>query len=131
MKFILMMHARRDANTGFNDKGDWSLFSWPKSALKKHMDFLNAFNADLEKRGALVSIAGLSPPGQARLVKARGKSLPTTDGVFPESKEFLAGWWIIDVASIEEACELAGRASSAPGPDGEPLNMEIEVRQLM
>jgi len=51
--------------------------------------------------------------------------------VFPESKEFLAGYWIVDVESPERAYEIAARASAAPGPGGTALNMAIEVRQVM
>ena len=126
MKFILMMHSRWSKN------GDWDIFNWPASALERHMQFLNALNDDLKKEGVLVGIEGLSPPNQARLVKANSEGgPPITDGPFPESKEFLAGWWMIDVESPERAYEIAGRASVAPGPDGKPLNTPIEVRQVM
>ena len=54
-----------------------------------------------------------------------------TDGPFAESKEFLAGFWIVDVESAERAHAIAGRASTAPGPDGKPLGIKIEVRQVM
>ena len=54
-----------------------------------------------------------------------------TDGVFPESKEYLAGYWIIDVESPERAYQFAAEASDAPGPAGAPFNMPIEVRQVM
>ncbi len=56
---------------------------------------------------------------------------PITDGVFAETKEFLAGFWIISVDTPERAYEIAARASAAPGPGGAPLNMPIEVRQVM
>lgn len=52
-----------------------------------------------------------------------------TDGVFPEGKEFLAGYWIVDVDTPERAYQIATRASAASGPGGTPLNMTIEVRQ--
>jgi len=64
-------------------------------------------------------------------VKAGKNGEPVTDGVFPESKEFLAGYWIVDVASTERAYQIAAEASAAPGPGGKPLNMAIEVRQVM
>jgi hypothetical protein len=51
--------------------------------------------------------------------------------VFPEAKEFLAGYWIVDVDSSERAYEIAAQASAAPGPGGKPLNLAIEVRQVM
>ena len=56
---------------------------------------------------------------------------PVTDGVFPESKEFLAGYWIVDVENQQRAYAVAARASAAPGPGGKPFNMPIEVRQVM
>ncbi|HLV94519.1 MAG TPA: YciI family protein, partial [Candidatus Acidoferrales bacterium] len=63
--------------------------------------------------------------------RAGKDGLPVTDGVFPESKEFLAGYWIIDVKSAEEAYRIAARVSAAPGPGGAPGSMPIEVRQVM
>jgi hypothetical protein len=54
-----------------------------------------------------------------------------TDGPFAESKEFLAGYWIVDVETPQRAHAIAARASAAPGPKGAPLNMAIEVRQVM
>ena len=56
---------------------------------------------------------------------------PITDGVFPEAKEFLAGYWIVDVDRPERAYDIAAEASAAPGPGGQPLNLTIEVRQVM
>ena len=73
----------------------------------------------------------LSPPSEAKRVRADKNGLPVTDGVFPETKEFLAGYWIIDVDSSERAYAIAARASMAPGPAGEPLHMALEVRQVM
>ncbi len=78
-----------------------------------------------------MSAEGLSFPDQAKLVRAGKNGEPVTDGVFPESKEFLAGYWIIDVDTPEQAYAIAARASAAPGVSGEPLNMPIEVRPVM
>ncbi|HMG54791.1 MAG TPA: YciI family protein, partial [Kofleriaceae bacterium] len=66
-----------------------------------------------------------------RRVRAGADGKPITDGVFPEAKEFLAGYWIVDVDRTERAYEIAARASAAPGPGGAPMNMAIEVRQVM
>jgi len=74
---------------------------------------------------------GLSGPDQAKRVRAGADGKPITDGVFPESKEFLAGYWIVDVESAERAYVIAAEASAAPGPGGAPLNLNIEVRQIM
>ena len=70
-------------------------------------------------------------PAQAKLVRAAKDRRPITDGVFPESKEFLAGYWIVDVDSPERAYQIAAEASAAPGKGGAPLNMPIEVREVM
>ena len=74
---------------------------------------------------------GLTHPDQAKLIRAGKDGAPITDGVFPEAKEFLAGYWIVDVDSSERAYEIAAAASAAPGPGGAPLNMPIEVREVM
>ena len=74
---------------------------------------------------------GLAWPKEAKIVRAGNDGEPVTDGVFPESKEFLAGYWVIDVESPEQAYQIAARASAAPGLGGKPANMPIEVRQVL
>jgi hypothetical protein len=124
MRFLLMMHAPAG-------DGDYEIFSWNPEDLQAHMRFLNEFNDELRAAGEYVDVVGLTPPGKARLVRAGKDGVPVTDGPFPESKEFLAGYWIVDVDSPERACELAAKASAAPGPGGVTLNTPIEVRQVM
>ena len=99
----------------------------------KHILMMNTMKAGCggPESGELVSAEGLSFPDQAKLVRAGKDGRPITDGVFPESKEFLAGYWIVDVATPERAYEIAARASAAPGPGGALLNIPIEVRPVM
>src|SRR3954452_21422146 len=123
MKYILMMSVPSG--------GDYQIGSWPKKEIQAHIGFMMALNKDLRASGELVSAEGLTAPNQAVLVRAGKDGTPVTDGVFPESKEFLAGWWIVDVESPKRAYEIAARASAAPGPGGTPINMPIEVRQVM
>ena len=92
---------------------------------------MHQFNKELIAEGAWVDAQGLAPPAQARQIRAGTDGTPVTDGVFPETKEFLAGFWIIDVENEQRAMELAAKASTAPGPGGLPLNMPIELRQVM
>jgi hypothetical protein len=92
---------------------------------------MKSFAQKLRAAGELAAAEGLAGPDQAKLVRAGKDGKPVTDGVFPESKEFLAGYWIVDVDSAERAYEIAGEASAAPGPGGAPLNLAIEVRQVM
>ena len=125
MKYMLMMNAKRG-------KGDWEIGNWPQEDLKAHIGFMMRLTTQLKESGELVAAEGLAAPGQARLVRARTNGAPeVTDGPFAETKEFLAGYWIIDVERPEQAYEIAGRASAAPGPGGKPLNMPIEVREVM
>ena len=125
MKYMLMMHAPRA-------KGDWAVMDWPPEALKAHIDFMIKLNKELTEAGELVGAEGLDMPSQARIVRASSKGTPeVTDGPFAESKEFLAGYWIIDVETPQRAYAIAAQASAAPGPKGAPLNMAIEVRQVM
>lgn len=125
MKFMLMMHATRG-------KGDWSVLDWPPADFKAHIEFMMRFNKELTEAGELASAEGLAGPGETRVVRAAKDGTPAvTDGPFPEAKEFLAGYWIVDCESAERAYAIAARASAAPGPGGAPLNMPIEVRQVM
>jgi Uncharacterized protein conserved in bacteria len=124
MKYIMMMHAPRG-------NGDYQINNWSPEDFQNHIAFMHRYNTELKAAGEWVGAEGLTPPGQAKLVRAKKDGTPATDGVFPESKEFLAGWWIIDVDSAERAYELAAKASAAPGPGGAPLNMAIEVRPIM
>ena len=124
MRYILMMHAPRST-------GDYQIGDWAPEDFKAHMAFMHRFNEELTDAGEWVDGQGLAPPGQATLVRAGKDGAPVTDGPFPEAKEFLAGYWIVEVDRPERAYELAAKASAAPGPRGAPLNMPIEVRQVM
>jgi hypothetical protein len=123
VKYLLMMHTPSG--------GPYQIASWPKQDIKAHIAFMVSFAKKLGESGELVSAEGLAAPDQAKRVRAGKDGKPVTDGVFPESKEFLAGYWIVDVESPERAYQIAGQASAAPGPGGAPLNMAIEVRQVM
>ena len=123
MKFMMMMHTPSG--------GPYQIASWPPEDIKAHIEFMKRFAEDLATSGELAAAEGLAGPDQAKRVRAGKDGKPITDGVFPESKEFLAGFWIIDVESPERAYELAARASAAPGKGGAPLGLSIEVRQVM
>jgi len=123
MKYILMM-------TGTKANFDWYT-QWSKQDLQAQFAYMHAFNKELKDAGVLVSTEGLAFPDQAKIVRAGSDGQPITDGVFAEAKEFLAGYWIVDVESAEHAYKIAARASAAPGPGGAPSNMPIEVRPVL
>ncbi|MDB4948448.1 MAG: YCII-related protein [Gemmatimonadetes bacterium] len=124
MKYMLMMHT--PAGTGEYQHGEWKPEDWTA-----HLAYWDRLNKDLAEAGEFVHVRALTPPAQARLVRAGRRGTPMTDGPFPETKEFLAGFWVVEVDSPERAYAIAARASAAPGPGGAPLNMPIEVRQVM
>jgi hypothetical protein len=124
MKFLLMMNAPRG-------DGDWDVKSWPHADLVAHIQFMKQLGQDFQREGVLAGAEGLAPPGEARLVRAGKDGAPITDGPFAETKEFLAGFWVVDVETPEQAYALAARVSLAPGPGGTPLGMGVEVRQVM
>ncbi len=123
LRYLLMMNV--PGQTAYQ------LYTWPEEDLQAHFAFLRRFNRKLVESGELVGIEALTAPDQAKWVRAGKDGRPVTDGVFPETKEFLAGFWMVDVESPERAYELAAEASAAPGPGGQPLNMAVEVRQVM
>ena len=125
MRYMLMMNAPRGT-------GDYQVSSWSPDDLKAHIGFMRTFNQRLTEAGELVGAEGLAAPGEAKIVRAGKNGLPAvTDGPFPESKEFLAGYWIVEVDTPQRAYEIAAKASAAPGPGGTPLIIPIEVRQVM
>ena len=123
MKYMLMMNTPRG--------GPYKIMTWPQEDIRAHINFMKDLGKELSEAGELVSAEGLAGPDQAKLVRASKDGLPITDGVFPEAKEFLAGYWIVDVETADRAFEIAAKASTAPGVGGVPLNMPIEVRQVM
>jgi hypothetical protein len=125
MKFILMMNATRASE-------DMDFFTWTPEEQQAHMACFRRLNDELRKTGELVAVEALARPALARIVKAGKTGEPiVSDGPFAESKEFLAGYWIVDVENAERAYEIAARASAAPGRGGKPLNMPLEVREVM
>lgn len=123
MKYMLMMNTPGG--------GPYQITQWDPKDLKAHIAFMMEFAKKLGASGELVAGEGLAGPDQAKRVRTGKDGQPITDGVFPESKEFLAGYWLIDVDSPERAYAIAAEASAAPGPGGAPLNMPIEVREVM
>jgi hypothetical protein len=105
---------------------------WSPEDIRAHIAFQQALNAELAGLGELVDAQGLAGPEQAKFVVSDGASAPViTDGPFPESKELLAGYRLIDVGTTERALEIAARASAAPGPDGAAIRQPIEVREVL
>jgi hypothetical protein len=122
MKYILLMSGSK--------AGVDSYHAWSQKDIETHMAALLTINRELTESGEFVATQGLAGPAEAKIVRGEKNGIPVTDGIFPESKEFLLGYWIVDVATPERAYAIAGRISSAPGPGAIPTNMAIEVRRF-
>ena len=123
MKYILLMSGTRAGVEGYH--------AWSQQDIEAHMAVLQRINKDLTASGEFVTTQGLAEPSGAKVVRGEKNGVPITDGIFPESKEFLLGYWIVDVESPQRAYEIAARLSAGPGPGGATLSMPIEVRQIM
>lgn len=122
MKYILLMSGTKAGTEHYH--------AWPQKDIQAHMDVLHNINKELNESGEFVATQGLSEPAEAKVVRGEKNGVPVTDGIFPESKEFLLGYWIVDVASADRAYAIAARIASAPGLGGVPTNMPIEVRRF-
>jgi hypothetical protein len=120
MKYILLMTGTKAGAERYH--------AWSQKDVEAHMSVLVGLTKELSVTGEFVATQGLSEPSQAKMVRGEKEGIPVTDGVFPEGKEFLLGYWIVDVESPARAYQIAARISTAPGPGGVPTNMPIEVR---
>jgi hypothetical protein len=122
MKYILLMSGTKAGMERYQ--------AWAPKDVEAHMAVLVKLSRDLSETGEFIGTQPLSGPDEARVVRGEKNGVPVTDGIFPEAKEFLLGYWIVDVKSPERAYEIAARISTAPGPGGIPTNMPIEVRRF-
>jgi hypothetical protein len=105
---------------------------WDPRDIRAHIEFQHTLNAELLGRGELVDAQGLAGPDQAKFVVSDGTNPPKViDGPYPESKELLAGYRLVDVDTLERALEIAAQSSASPGPGGVPIRQAIEVREIM
>lgn len=125
MRFMLMINVPYAT-------GEYQHQEYTEAAWQTHHRFMMDLNRSLTRSGEFVAVHALQPPGKTQIVRhAEARTPIISDGPFAETKEFLAGFWIVDVKSRERALEIAALASSAPGPDGKPCAMPIEVREVL
>jgi hypothetical protein len=125
VRYMLLMHYGEAP-------GVPPMSEWAPEDMQARGAAMMALHEELAASGELVGAEGLTGPQAAKIVAHDGVGAPVvTDGPFPESKEFLAGYWLVDVESEQRAIEIAARTSAAPGPGGKPMGKEIEVRAVM
>src|SRR5215467_14350068 len=114
MRFMMIVKASKDSEAGKMPGEDLL------SAMAK-------YNKELMKAGVLLDLSGLQPSSKGFRIKYSGGKRTIVDGPFAETRELIAGYWVIQVKSREEALEWARRAPAPMGPDADG---EIEVRQF-
>src|ERR1700757_3320864 len=114
MRFMMIVKASEDSEAG-------------KMPSEELLAAMAKYNEELMKAGVLVDLSGLQPSSKGARVRFSGGKRTLIDGPFAETKELIAGYWIIQVKSREEAIEWAMRV---PAPHGENADGEIEIRQF-
>jgi hypothetical protein len=114
MKFMIIVKANKDSEAG-------------KMPSEELLSAMGKYNEELMKAGVLLDLAGLQPSSKGARIRFSGGKREVIDGPFTETKELIAGYWIIQVKSREEAVEWAKRV---PAPHGEGQEGEIEIRQF-
>jgi hypothetical protein len=112
MRFMLMIKSNRDTEAGV----------MPSEELLTEM---GKFNEEMARAGIMLAGEGLHPSSKGARVKFSGSKRTVVDGPFAEAKELIAGFWLIEVKSKEEAIEWVKRVPNPTGEDG-----EIEIRQV-
>jgi hypothetical protein len=124
-KYLLLKHYR-GAPAAVNDV---PMDQWTPEEVDAHVQFMNDFAGRLEQSGELVDGQALSPDGV--WVTSDSDGQPVTDGPFAETKDLIAGWYVIDVDSYDRAVQLAAELSVAPGAGGKPIHEWLEVRPFL
>jgi hypothetical protein len=125
MKYMLLMF-------GHTDTWEEEMEAWTPDALTTHIEYQRQLCDDLELSGELADSQGLGGPALARTVTfVPGDAPLVVDGVYPETKEVLAGYLVVDVADEHRVVEIAAQMSAAPGPAGSPLELPIEVHPVL
>lgn len=126
-KYLMLKHYRGSAP---EQPTYPPMAEWTPEEVSAHIQYMNDFAARLEESGEYVDANALSESGTWVRFDGEGRP-PLTDGPFAETKDLIAGWMVIDVATYERAVELAGELSAAPGPGGEPIREWLELRPLL
>ncbi|MGV9314007.1 YciI family protein [Streptomyces sp. NPDC003691] len=119
MKYMILIQGNQASYDAMAGKASPGNPAWSEEQLAAMFAHMGAIADDLAESGELVDGNGLAEPGQARSVLAGPDGKPViTDGPYGETKEVLAGYWLVDVASLERATEIAARVVACPEPEG-------------
>lgn len=130
-KYLVMIYGTQADYDAMNGKASPGYPAWGEKDLSAMFQFMGAVNNDLAESGEIVEGQGLSAPSQAIVVTAGKDGAPVvSDGPFGESKEVLAGYWVLDCATPERVTEIAKRVYTCPVPEGTPPS-DVVIRPIM
>ncbi|MFC9858499.1 MULTISPECIES: YciI family protein [unclassified Streptomyces] len=121
MKYLVMVQGTQADYDTMSGKGSANSVTWSEKDMQAMFSFMEGINNDLAESGELVDANGLAEPAQTRFVSAGDDGRPViSDGPYGETKELLAGYWVLDCESLERVTEIAARIARCPQPEGAP-----------
>ncbi|GGS75423.1 YciI family protein [Streptomyces violaceus] len=131
MKYLVMVQGTQADYEAMRGKASADSPAWNEKELQAMFAYMGAINDDLSETGEFVDGQGLAEPAQTRHVTLGddGKAV-ITDGPYSETKELLAGYWVLECESLERVTEIADRISRCPQPAGAP-DYPVVIRPIM
>lgn len=130
MKYLVMVQGAQVDYDAMGGKGTAQSPVWSEQDLKAMFEHMEAINNDLAESGELVDAQGLVEPVRTRFVTVGKNGQPViTDGPYGETKELLAGYWVLDCESLERVTEIAAQVARCPQPAGAP-EYPVVIRQI-
>ncbi|MCX4584340.1 YciI family protein [Streptomyces sp. NBC_01481] len=121
MKYLVMIQGTQDDYEAMRGQASGASPGWSEKELQAMFAFMGEVNNDLSESGELVDGQGLAEPAKTRFVSLGEDGRPViTDGPYSETKELLAGYWVLDCESLERVTEIAARVATCPVPEGTP-----------
>lgn len=130
MKYLVMVQGSQADYETMSGKRSGQGPAWSEQDMKAMFEHMGSINNDLAESGELVDAQGLVEPARTRFVSVDKAGQPVvTDGPYSETKELLAGYWVLDCASLERVTEIAARVARCPQPEGAP-EYPVVIRQI-
>ncbi|MFJ1971913.1 YciI family protein [Streptomyces sp. NPDC087903] len=131
MKYLVMVQGTQADYESMRGKASPGAPAWSEQELQAMYAYMGAISDDLSEKGELVDAQGLAEPAQTRQV-ALGEDgkVVITDGPYSETKELMAGYWVVECESLERVTEIAERVTRCPGPEG-LTNYPVVIRPIM
>ena len=130
MKYLVMVQCTQADDEGMQGRANATSPAWSQEDVQAMYAFMGALNDDLAETGEMIDGQGLTEPAKTRLVGLGDDGKPViTDGPYSETKELLAGYWVLDCASLERVTEIAERIIQCPLPAG-ATNYPVVIRPI-